>query len=140
MKYEYTNILYEFNVMKKSLLFIVLIFFGIMLNAQIDECDHSNMNWNSDKEAIETIENESFAHTDMVQGEGDSWLESAHYYSCNEEAGFLIVKSSKKSFFHQNVPLKVWQCFKSANSKGGYYNFYIKNRYKLRKESDVPIL
>ncbi len=126
--------------MKKSLLFIVLIFFGVILNAQIDECDHLKLNWNSDNEAIEIIENETFAHTDMFAGETDSWLESAHYYSCDEESGFLIIKGSKKSFIHQNVPIKVWQCLKSAKSKGGYYNFYIKNKFKLRKKADVPIL
>jgi hypothetical protein len=126
--------------MTKSLLFIVLLFFGIILNAKIDDCDHSKMHWKSDKEAIEIIENERFAHKDMIPGEVDSWLVSAHYYSCNSESGFLIVKGSKKAFIHQNVPLMVWQSLKSANSKGGYYNFYIKNKFKLKKEADVPIL
>jgi hypothetical protein len=126
--------------MKRLILFVALIFFGIILNAQIDNCIHSNTNWKSDKNAIETIEKESFAYTDMINGEEDSWMQSAHYYSCNKEFGFVIVKGNRKCFIHQNVPVNVWEALKSANSKGGYYNFYIKNKYKLQKNGDEPLL
>jgi hypothetical protein len=127
--------------MKKPLLVILLICAGIILNAQIDNCAHTNTSWKSDKEAINYLESESFATTESVLVEGESWMESANFYSCNADFGFLIVKSMKKSFVHQNVPTKVWEALKSANSKGGYYNFYIKNKFKLQKGGeDHPIL
>jgi hypothetical protein len=127
--------------MKKTLLVILLICVGIILNAQIDNCAHNNTSWNSEKDAIEYIENESFANTESLIVDGESWMESANFYSCNEGFGFLIVKSQKKSFIHQNVPTKVWEALKGANSKGGYYNFYIKNKFKLQKGGEAhPIL
>lgn len=126
--------------MKKTLLLVALIFAGIILNAQIDNCSHTNTNWKSDKEAIVSIENESFANTDEVFGKEGSWLKSVHFFSCNEDFGFLIVKGNKKDFVHQNVPTKVWETLKTAKSKGGYYNFYVKNIYKLQKNGNGPVL
>lgn len=126
--------------MKKTFLLIILICAGIILNAQIDNCAHTNTNWKSEKEAIETIETGSFANIDMLQDGVESWLKSAQFYSCNDDFGFLIVKSKKKSFVHQNVPSKIWASLKEANSKGGYYNFYIKNKYKLQKHGAAPVL
>ena len=138
--YEYINTQYEFFAMKKSIIFLTLIFAGMILNAHIDNCAHTNTSWKSDKEAIKTIENEDFINTDEVAGAENSWMKSAHFYSCNEDFGFLIVKSKKKNFVHQNVPIKVWETLKAANSKGGYYNFYIKNKYKLQKNGNSPVL
>lgn len=126
--------------MKKTLLVILLICVGIILNAQIDNCAHNNTSWKSEKDAIEYIEHESFATTETVLVEEESWMESADFYSCNTDFGFLIVKSKKKSFIHQNVPTKVWEALKGAHSKGGYYNFYIKNKFKLQKGGEAPAI
>jgi hypothetical protein len=123
--------------MKKTLVLIFLISLGIILNAQIDNCVHTNTNWKSEKEAIRTIESESFAKTEEIEGDIDSWMVSAHYYSCNEDFGFLIVKGQKKSFVHQNVPVAIWQALKDARSKGGYYNFYIKNKFQLQNSGGI---
>jgi len=126
--------------MKKTLLFVALIFAGMLLNAQIDDCSHTKTNWKSDKDAIETIENGVFAVVEKVIGDQESWLKSVQYYSCNDEFGFMIVKGEKKCFVHQNVPVSVWETLKIADSKGGYYNFYVKNKYKLQKLGNMPVL
>lgn len=125
--------------MKKTLLLIFLISLGIILNAQIDNCVHTNTNWKSEKEAINTIESESFAKTEEITGDIDSWMVSAHYYSCNEDFGFLIVKGEKKSFVHQNVPVAIWYTLRDARSKGGYYNFYIKNKFRLQDSGGIML-
>ena len=125
--------------MKRPALLIFLIFAGMILNAQIDNCAHTNTSWKNEAEAIETVENGSFARIEMIEGEDASWVESVHFYSCDEGYGFLIVKGKRKRFIHQNVPLKVWENFKSAHSKGGYYNFYIKNKFKLQKHGNDQV-
>jgi hypothetical protein len=122
--------------MKKTFLLILLIFAGMYLNAQIDNCLHTTTSWKSEKEAIISIESSSFRKTETVYGDEASWLGSAHFYSCDQDFGFMIVKSAKKSFVHQGVPVKVWEAFKSAKSKGGYYNFYIKNKFRIEKHSE----
>lgn len=124
--------------MKSSIILLGLIFTGLYLNAQINGCLHTKTNWDSAKDAIVAIENTSFRTSEAITDIHDSWLKSANYYSCNSDFGFLIVRGEKKTFVHQNVPVDVWLSLKSANSKGGYYNFYVKNKYKLlQKESDI---
>ena len=127
--------------MKSLVILIALIFVGMYLNAQEDNCKQIYRKWDSEKEAIALIEKTSFTFSDLAKPSDESWLSSAHYYSCDEEYGFLIVKGDKKTFIHQDVPIAVWQAFKNAKSIGGYYNFYIKNKYKLdKKEPEISPL
>ena len=127
--------------MKRLTLLLALIFIGLYLNAEEDKCAQLSGNWKSDKEAISAIENTIFNTSETVHPEAPSWMNSAHFYSCDGEFGYLIVKSAKKTFVHQNVPVEVWKTLSGAKSIGGYYNFYIKNKYKLaKKSSKSPLL
>ncbi len=120
--------------MKKFALFIVLIFIGMYLKAQEDSCSLM-ANWKTEKEIIAFIENSFSEMSETLVPNKSSWMISAHYYPVNEKFGYLIVKSSKKVSIHQDVPATIWSLLKNANSKGGFYNFYIKNNYKLK---DTP--
>lgn len=127
--------------MKRLALLVALIFVGVYLNAQEDNCNQIMQDWKSEKDAISKIENATFTYSESLVAEQSNWMSSAHYYSCDEEYGFLIVKSEKKAFIHQEVPIAVWKALKNAKTTGGYYNFYIKNKYKLeRKGSDNNVL
>ena len=127
--------------MKRLLLIIALIFVGLYLNAQEDNCNQISGNWKSEKDAIAGVENTSFKTSDSVKPDESSWMSSAHFYSCDDELGYLIIKSDKKTFIHQDVPKAIWVALKDARSIGGYYNFYIKNKYKLEKKgSSSPVL
>lgn len=140
-KYEYNNIKYKFTVMRRLTLIIALIFLGLYLNAQEDNCNKISNEWKSEKDAISLVENTVFTFSELVSPDQNSWMSSAHYYSCDKEYGYLIVKSEKKIFIHQDVPVVVWNALKNANSIGGYYNFYIKNKYRLeRKGEGTPTL
>ena len=126
--------------MKRLALLIALIFFGMYLNAQEDNCLQLSGDWKTEKDAISRVENTTFATNDSVRPV-DSWMTSASYYSCDDEIGYLIIKGEKKTFVHQNVPKAIWIALKDARSIGGYYNFYIKNKYKLeKKNSKSPVL
>lgn len=122
--------------MRRLTLIIALIFLGLYLNAQEDNCNQISQEWKSEKDAIDLIENMVFTLSESASPDPTSWMSSAHYYSCDEDHGYLIVKSEKKIFIHQDVPVAVWNALKNANSIGGYYNFYIKNKYKLEKKGE----
>ena len=127
--------------MKRLTLIIALVFTGLFLNATEDNCEQISDGWKSEKEAISKIENTIFKTSETIRPEESSWMISAHYYSCEGEFGYLIVKSKKKTFVHQDVPVATWSTLCKARSKGGYYNFYIKNKYKLdKKGSASPVL
>ncbi len=126
--------------MKRFALLIALIFFGMYLNAQEDNCLQLSDNWKTEKDAISRVENTTFATNDSVRP-SDSWVSNASYRSCDDEFGYLIIRGEKKTFIHQNVPKAIWISLKDARSVGGYYNFYIKNKYKLeKKKSTSPVL
>lgn len=127
--------------MKRLSLLIALIFTGLFLNAMEDNCAQISGDWKSEKDAISIIENTVFNTSESIRPEETSWMTSAHFYSCDGELGYLIVKSEKKTFVHQGVPMSTWSTLSKARSKGGYYNFYIKNKYKLdKKGSSSPVL
>lgn len=140
-KYEYNNIKYNFIVMKRLALIIALIFVGLYLNAMEDNCTQISNNWKTEKEAISRIETTTFKTSESVRPDETSWMTSAHFYSCDDEFGYLIIKSNKKTFIHQDVPKSVWIALRDARSNGGFYNFYIKNKFKLDKNgAKSPVL
>ena len=127
--------------MKRLVLLISLILTGLYLNAQKDSCIKTPENWKSEKAAIKLIENTIFKSSESVRPSAKSWMTSAHFYTCDNEFGYLIVKSEKKTFVHQDVPIAIWNALKDARAIGGFYNFYIKNQYKLGKNgAKSPIL
>ena len=126
---------YNFIIMKKLILLIVLFFAGLYLNAQEDNCAQLSKNWNSKKKVITSIENSDFNISEILKPNGKSWMTSAHFYSCDNQFGYLIIKCDKKIFVHQNVPISLWRSLQGAKSVGGYYNFYIKDYYKLAKKA-----
>jgi hypothetical protein len=127
--------------MKRLTILIALIFAGLYLNASDNNCTQSTESWKSEKEAIASIESTTFSYSESFHAEKSEWMESVQYYSCDEEYGYMVVKCNKKTYFHQEVPMAVWKALKEANSPGGYYNFYIKNKYKFdKKDSNTPFL
>lgn len=57
----------------------------------------------------------------------------AEYYPADGE-GFLIIyfqSNPSKGYIYRGVPEEVWREFKSADSKGKFYNAYIKGRYRF---------
>lgn len=122
-------------------IFFALLFLGLYLNAQQDDCSNLTPNWKSEKEAITKIEKSSFTMSEYVTPENSSWMQSAHYYSCDELNGYLIVKGKETTFVHQDVPKNVWNDLKNARSIGGFYNFYIKDKFRFSKEDlESPVL
>ena len=121
--------------MIKLIFIISLSFAGLYSNAQEDNCAQLSQNWNSEKKVIAGIENTNFTTNETLKPTGKSWMTSAHFYSCDDEFGYLVVKYDEKKYVHEDVPVSLWNSLKGAKSIGGFYNFYIKDNYKLDKKS-----
>jgi len=127
--------------MKKLSLLIALIFIGMYLNASEDNCSQTSHSWKSKKEAITQIEKTTFKTSESISTPYSNWMTSAQFYTCDDKFGFLLIKSEKNTYLHEDVPITVWNALKNAKSIAGYYNFYIKNKYKFdTTKSDKPIL
>ena len=139
-QYKYNNIKYNFTAVKKSTLLIIIFFAGLYLDASEDRCSLFQENWKSEKEAVKYIENTTFLSSESLTPNENSWVTSVRFYTCNEESGYLIIKSINKTFVHQEVPMDIWNALKKTRTTGGYYNFYIKNNYKLEKKGAKSVV
>ena len=113
--------------MKFTSLFLVLLF----VSCNKTNCNDINSDFNSYNNAIEVVQNSSFAIEEKVETDS-SWIDSIEYYSCDEASGYLILNTKKgKSYIHKNVPIQVWNEFKKADSFGRFYNQNIKGNYNM---------
>jgi len=117
--------------MKKAIVSILFIaIFGIC-NGQ--DCNDLPNAFKSYKIAITRIEGTEFLFTDKLPPNSSTWILSADYYSCDNRTGFFIYSTAKgEEYIHQGVPISIWKEFKSSRSKGSYYDYGIKGKYKLQ--------
>ena len=114
--------------MKKIYLLFSLL---IGLHSYSQDCNKLSNGFISFEQATKLILNSTFAFTDNADVSDSSWITAAKYYSCDNKAGFLVLKTSKKTYIHQNVPKTVWQNFIKAKSKGSFYSKNIREKYQL---------
>ena len=81
--------------------------------------------------ALSTVKNTSFSFDDAANTTGSSWVRALHYYSCDYQTGYLIMRTDKKEYLHNRVPMKIWKQLKNTQSKGEFYNQFIRHRYAL---------
>lgn len=108
---------------------IILILSTFGCNAQ--NCDNLPVSFNSYAGATEIITNTSFILSDSIDTSKSSWIRSLKYFSCDNQVGFLMLKTDKKEYLFQNVPIHIWNDFKKADSYGEYYNDFIRGKYQL---------
>ena len=82
-------------------------------------------------EAITQVRAMNFSYTDAVSSGKGSWIDGADYYSCDGNAGYLILKTRNKEYIHEGVPKNIWLEFKNAESIGSYYDKNIKRDYQF---------
>ena len=59
-----------------------------------------------------------------------SWIIDLEFYYCGNNYGYLYLSTSSKEYVYEGVSYGLWEAFKLADSKGGFYNSNIKGRYK----------
>ena len=58
----------------------------------------------------------------------DSWIQRVEYDTDSKQM-LIFVKGNKNLYECVNVPIEVFEAFKSSASKGRYFNEVIKNKY-----------
>ncbi|MBC8213465.1 MAG: KTSC domain-containing protein [Candidatus Marinimicrobia bacterium] len=115
----------------KGLLIIgFLALFFTSCNAQV--CDSLPNKFDSYQVALKLINSSKFNLSEECNTSKSSWIKNAEFYSCDLNVGFLLIKTSKKTYIHSNVPLKIWSEFKKADSYGSFYASKIKGKYQLK--------
>lgn len=108
-----------------------LFFLFFIFSCSTKNCSEINSNFTSYNNAIEIVQNSSFAIEEKVDTDS-SWIDSIEYYSCDEVSGYLIMNTKNGgSYIHKNVPIQVWNDFKNANSFGRFYNQNLKGNYHI---------
>lgn len=112
---------------------IILSFFLIIVTAcNSGSCNSINTHFASYKDAVEIIEKSDFKIEENLDTSKSSWIESARYYSCDGDFGYLIVTTRGREYIYQNLPIELWNDFKKANSFGGFFNKNIKGNYQIQ--------
>lgn len=88
--------------------------------------------FNSYYEAHNIIFNANYNFTDYIDTYRSSWIRSAGYLSCDGYYGFLFIQTDNNYYIHQNVPVDYWYGFRDANSYGGFYNYYLRDNFRLK--------
>jgi len=115
--------------MKKITLLLLLLITITSCSSQ--DCKELPSSYNSYKDALTEIKSSDFKLEDSVNTSKSSVIESAQYFSCDGNNGYLIIEIRNTEYIYQNVPISVWRNFKNANSYGRFYNSTIKDNYKL---------
>ena len=112
----------------KLLLLFSVILFSCKQNSELPK------QFSSYDEAVNKVENANFSIVEEAETEGKSennFIESAKYYSNDNVNGFLILNFNGKEYIFDEVPITVWNDFKSSDDMGKYYNQFIRGKYIL---------
>ena len=112
----------------KLLLLFSVILFSCKQNSELPK------QFSSYDEAVNKVENANFSIVEEAETEGKSennFIESAKYYSNDNVNGFLILNFNGKEYIFDEVPITVWNDFKSSDDMGKYYNKFIRGKYIL---------
>ena len=112
----------------KLLLLFSVILFSCKQNSELPK------QFSSYDEAANKVENANFSIVEEAETEGKSennFIESAKYYSNDNVNGFLILNFNGKVYIFDEVPITVWNDFKSSDDMGKHYNQFIRGKYIL---------
>ena len=116
--------------MNKIYLLFYLFLIPLTCKSQ-NPCKNIQTSFNNYNQALSAVKSADFIYVDNVTTERSSWIRGAKFYSCNKSTGFLIIKTDKREFIHQNVPISVWNNFKLSDSFGSFYSRNIRRNYKI---------
>ena len=88
-------------------------------------------NINEFHEAIATVKKLHFTVDEDVNTSRSTFIQAAHYYSCDGKTGYFIIKIKDFEYIHENMPIAVWKGFKGSSSFGTFYNLNIRNKYQM---------
>lgn len=107
---------------------VLILFFISYCNT---DCVSLPKKFESYDQAYTLISNAKFKFSDNIDTRNSSWIRSLKYFSCDNNFGFLWMKTGGKTYIHQDVPFDLWLKLKEAESYGTFWNKHLKNRYPL---------
>lgn len=116
-------------ITRRSFIYVVLLLLPLLSCGQGVSCDSLPPHYDSYGQALKSIRHASFHLHESCNTSSSSWIRGAEYYSCDGRTGFFLLKTDKQWYIHRDVPVTVWNGFKSASSRGSYYDNNIKGRY-----------
>lgn len=100
--------------------------------AEVDQnCADLPRKFSSYVKAMDQVRSRTFVIAEELNTDMSSWVRGAEFYSCDGVTGYFILHTDDQAYIHADLPVEVWQGFKSASSFGTYYNANIKRRYRL---------
>ena len=114
--------------MNKLLYFILTLF---VISCKGQDCKFLKEDFKTYNKAQSVILSTNFAVEDSVNTSSSSWIKNANYFSCNNKFGYLILETSSKKYIFKEVPVKIWNEFKKADSFGRFYNQKIRSKYQF---------
>lgn len=95
---------------------------------QQTDCDSLQIDGYSKEEAIQTIKLADFRFDQSFSLSRKNGLQSGAYYSCDHQAGFMIIKYDGMEYLYKNVAKSLWNDLISSTNPE---DFYIGIKYQL---------
>ena len=85
--------------------------------------------------AVEDINMTSWGYTDSFEEFNSSFINGGSFFTNRYELGmassYLVLEMNRKQYIFKNVPYNIWTGLKASESKGEFYNYYIRGHYQL---------
>lgn len=92
-------------------------------------CQEVKKKTSNQTEFIHFLEKSELNFTATIETKAVRGVQSARYYYCDNDHGFLVVKLHDTELIYKEVPLQTWFEFKFADSSNSYYKEEIKYKY-----------
>lgn len=113
-----------------SIFALIALFF--IASCSSKDCTEISVSFSSYRQAKSEIRAADFLLKEEANTSRSSWIRSATYYSCDMETGFFEIETDKGNhYIFKDLPISVWEEFKTAKSLGKFYNQNIRGRYQL---------
>ena len=85
----------------KYLLISFISLLSISCNSQ--NCSDIKNSFTSYEQAKKIISSTNFTFNDNCNTSKSSWIIGAEYYSCDNQDGYFLIKTKKKTYIHKNL-------------------------------------
>lgn len=79
-------------------------------------------------------------YTDAYDNFDSDVVEVIYYNSESRDLIVALTTNQDEAYVYKNVPAEIWTAFKAANSKGRFYNSYLKGVYQSSTVADSAVV
>lgn len=116
------------NKLNRKLFIIVFIISTVSCKSR--KCQNIPTEFTSYENAKKEIKSRVFNFADSVRIENGTVLKSATYLSCDGKSGYFFhTRINGGEYFVSDVPVRIWENFKSSCQKDTFFTNLIEKRY-----------